>query len=116
MQLDLSVEELLAGLLFFCGLSCDPNACTGPWHAKSASIWFGRCLTNGKWTPNELNAETREHTADCLASRLLLPTRWFFVDGRSSSWDLRALKARYFTASHELYCAADARLPGAGDY
>jgi len=52
--------------------------------------------------PCELSAETREHTANCLARRLLLPSRWFAVDGQSLGWDLWALKARYHTASHEL--------------
>jgi Zn-dependent peptidase ImmA (M78 family) len=44
----------------------------------------------------------RELVANRLASCLLLPRRWFAVDGRELEWDLLALKDRYATASHEL--------------
>ena len=44
----------------------------------------------------------RERVANRLASCLLLPRRWFAVDGRELDWDLLALKDRYATASHEL--------------
>jgi hypothetical protein len=44
----------------------------------------------------------REQVANRLASCLLLPKRWFAVDGRELDWDLLALKDRYATASHEL--------------
>ena len=44
----------------------------------------------------------RERVANRLASCLLLPLRWFAVDGRELDWDLVALKDRYCTASHEL--------------
>jgi Zn-dependent peptidase ImmA (M78 family) len=44
----------------------------------------------------------REQVANRLAGCLLLPRRWFAVDGRELDWDLFALKDRYFTASHEL--------------
>ncbi len=44
----------------------------------------------------------RELVANRLASCLLLPRRWFAVDGRELDWDLLALKDRYATASHEL--------------
>ena len=44
----------------------------------------------------------REQVANRLASCLLLPCRWFAVDGRELDWDLIALKDRYATASHEL--------------
>jgi hypothetical protein len=40
--------------------------------------------------------------ANRLASALLLPRRWFAVDGRECDWDLLGLKKRYGTASHEL--------------
>lgn len=51
----------------------------------------------------ETSAEgTRERLANRLANRLLLPSRWFDRDGRLTGWDLRRLKARYPTASHEL--------------
>ncbi len=43
----------------------------------------------------------RERIANDLAARILLPTAWFFEDGRRLDWDLRALKVRYRTASHE---------------
>jgi Zn-dependent peptidase ImmA (M78 family) len=44
----------------------------------------------------------RELVANRLASALLLPRRWFAVDGAELDWDLLELKARYTTASHEL--------------
>jgi hypothetical protein len=44
----------------------------------------------------------RELVANRLASALLLPRRWFAVDGRKYDWDLLELKERYSTASHEL--------------
>lgn len=44
----------------------------------------------------------RELVANRLASALLLPRRWFAVDGREVDWDLLELKERYDTASHEL--------------
>ncbi|RPI80510.1 MAG: ImmA/IrrE family metallo-endopeptidase [Planctomycetaceae bacterium] len=44
----------------------------------------------------------REQRANLLATRLLLPTRWFERDARALGADLLALKARYATASHEL--------------
>jgi hypothetical protein len=45
---------------------------------------------------------SRELVANRLASALLLPRRWFAVDGRECNWDLLELKERYCTASHEL--------------
>ncbi len=44
----------------------------------------------------------RELVANRLASALLLPRRWFAVDGPEHGWDLLELKERYCTASHEL--------------
>jgi hypothetical protein len=44
----------------------------------------------------------RELVANRLAGGLLLPRRWFAVDGRELDWDLLELKERYTTASHEL--------------
>jgi hypothetical protein len=52
--------------------------------------------------PVETAANAREQVANWLASRLLLPTTWFAIDGAAYGWDLFALKARYNTASHEL--------------
>jgi len=46
-------------------------------------------------------AAYRERIANHLAARILLPTNWFCQDGRRLDWDLRALKIRYPTASHE---------------
>jgi hypothetical protein len=51
---------------------------------------------------NEVLPAAREHVANRLASCLLLPRRWFAVDGRDFDWDLVVLKDRYATASHEL--------------
>lgn len=44
----------------------------------------------------------RETIANCLASRLLLPSQWLLRDARACDWDLPALKSQYATASHEL--------------
>jgi hypothetical protein len=44
----------------------------------------------------------RELVANRLANAILLPRRWFAVDGREHDWDLLELKDRYSTASHEL--------------
>lgn len=46
-------------------------------------------------------APCRERIANHLAARILLPTRWFADDGPRLDWDLRLLKIRYRTASHE---------------
>ena len=47
-------------------------------------------------------AEAREAIANQLATRLLLPTSWFAVDGFQCDWNLMELKRQYATASHEL--------------
>ena len=52
--------------------------------------------------PRETQANAREHVANNLAGRLLLPTAWFAADAVACGWDLLGLKARYRTASHEL--------------
>jgi Zn-dependent peptidase ImmA (M78 family) len=52
--------------------------------------------------PRETAANAREHVANWLAGRLLLPTRWFAADADACRWDLLTLKCRYRTASHEL--------------
>ncbi|MBT4868243.1 MAG: ImmA/IrrE family metallo-endopeptidase [Planctomycetaceae bacterium] len=51
---------------------------------------------------DEGSPQLREHVANLMASRLLLPSRWFFGDARRDCWDLARLKQRYSTASHEL--------------
>ncbi|MEX2309782.1 MAG: ImmA/IrrE family metallo-endopeptidase [Pirellulales bacterium] len=51
---------------------------------------------------DEALSTARERVANRLASCLLLPRRWFAVDGLELDWDLVALKDRYATASHEL--------------
>jgi hypothetical protein len=51
---------------------------------------------------DEALPSARELVANRLASALLLPRRWFAVDGRELGWDLLELKERYDTASHEL--------------
>lgn len=62
---------------------------------------------------DEALSTAREQVANGLASRLLLPRRWFAVDGCELEWDLLALKDRYSTASHELIARRmlDMRLP-----
>ena len=52
--------------------------------------------------PREAPGGTRETVANQLAGRLLLPGGWFAADGVDFGWDLLRLKARYWTASHEL--------------
>lgn len=52
--------------------------------------------------PREATPAAREDVANRLAGRLLLPRDWFAADGVALEWDLRELKARYATASHEL--------------
>jgi hypothetical protein len=52
--------------------------------------------------PSSALPNLREEVANQLASRLLLPTKWFAADARACDWDLLALKCRYNTASHEL--------------
>lgn len=50
----------------------------------------------------ESTPASREWLANRFASALLLPRRWFAVDGQELDWDLLLLKQRYATASHEL--------------
>ena len=52
--------------------------------------------------PREAPANAREEIATHLASRILLPHKWFAADAPACGWDLLELKARYATASHEL--------------
>lgn len=52
--------------------------------------------------PGETPPGRREAFANCMAGRLLVPSRWFLEDGRASDWDVFALKSLYPTASHEL--------------
>ncbi len=63
-----------------------------------ASQVFGRLGIDAR----EADPSCREQLANLLASRLLLPGEWFVTDGTACGWDLRELKARYATASHEL--------------
>jgi len=49
-----------------------------------------------------LPAGAREEIANRLASRILLPSRWFFADAAVLDDDLFALKPSYATASHAL--------------
>lgn len=52
--------------------------------------------------PGEAAADAREQVANWLANRLLLPAEWFASAGCQQDWDLRQLKRRFTTASHEL--------------
>ena len=52
--------------------------------------------------PREAPPGARESVANQLASRLLLPRRWFAEAGAQCDWDLVSLKATFSTASHEL--------------
>lgn len=61
--------------------------------------------------PRETGPGGREHVANHLAGRLLLPSRWFAADGESSAWDLLWLKARHATASHELIARRMLEMP-----
>jgi len=51
---------------------------------------------------SESAAEQREQIANALATRLLLPSKWFARDAVAFDFDLAQLKNRYPTASHEL--------------
>ena len=59
---------------------------------------FERVSLPAEETPPRL----REDVANLLASRLLLPSRWFVADARRVDVDLLQLKQLYRTASHEL--------------
>jgi hypothetical protein len=51
--------------------------------------------------PKEL-ADGREQVASALATRLLLPRKWFSSDAIEMEFDIFRLKTRFATASHEL--------------
>lgn len=51
---------------------------------------------------NDAPIGTREHVANALANRLLLPSPWFVAEGERCRWDLAILKQRFRTASYEL--------------
>jgi len=55
----------------------------------------------------------REQVANVLASRILLPSCWFFRDVENCREDLFQLKKRYGTASHELIALRMLDGPGA---
>ena len=52
--------------------------------------------------PRDAPAQAREWVANHFASRLMLPSDWFFADAAAVAWHLPRLKRRYATASHEL--------------
>ncbi len=52
--------------------------------------------------PHETKAMLGESLANLFAYRLLVPTAWFAEDAPTFDFDLRALKERYRTASHEV--------------
>jgi hypothetical protein len=56
----------------------------------------------------------REPVANLLASRILLPSRWFCVDVTRLWGDLLQLKSIHSTASHELIAYRMLDLPDAG--
>lgn len=53
-------------------------------------------------SPAEAAPAAREQCANLIANRLLLPSEWFYETGVVVDWDLRQLKLRFETASHEL--------------
>jgi hypothetical protein len=55
--------------------------------------------------------ESREQIANSLATRLLLPGKWFTRDAVDFDFDVPQLKARYATASHELIARRMLDLP-----
>jgi len=61
--------------------------------------------------PREAPPNAREHVANHLAGRLLLPAGWFAADARAWGWDLLRLKGRYRTASHELIARRMLEMP-----
>ena len=58
-----------------------------------------------------LPGRLKEQIANEMASRLLLPKRWFFPAVEELDGDVMALKRRFATASHELVLLAMLRLP-----
>lgn len=61
--------------------------------------------------PGEAAPAAREEVANRLAGCLLLPRTSFLRDGLALDWDLRALKSRYATASHELIARRMLEMP-----
>jgi Zn-dependent peptidase ImmA (M78 family) len=59
----------------------------------------------------EARADQREQIANALATRLLLPAKWFAEDATAHDFDLVQLKNRYATASHELIARRMLDLP-----
>ncbi len=65
-----------------------------------AIVW--RVFARGDCADETILPHEREAAANLLASRLLLPRRWFVADARGTGYDLLELKRIYATASHEL--------------
>ncbi|MEX1231910.1 MAG: ImmA/IrrE family metallo-endopeptidase [Planctomycetaceae bacterium] len=63
-----------------------------------ATEWFRRSGVS----PDEASPTAREEFANRFASRLLLPSRWFFLDAEMNGRHFHRLKTRYRTASYEL--------------
>jgi Zn-dependent peptidase ImmA (M78 family) len=61
--------------------------------------------------PWEAPEGAREQTANHLAGRLLLPSRWFAEAGKRLEWELPGLKQQFCTASHELIARRMLELP-----
>ena len=61
-----------------------------------------RVFTRVDFCSDSISPRLREEVANLTASRLLLPSRWFFDDVQRTHEDLLALKRIYRTASHEL--------------
>jgi Zn-dependent peptidase ImmA (M78 family) len=61
--------------------------------------------------PQETRAMTGESLANLFGYRLLVPTCWFAADARELDYNLRRLKERYRTSSHELIALRFLDLP-----
>jgi hypothetical protein len=62
----------------------------------------GELFRRLRLSAHETAPNQREQLASTVATRLLLPTKWFARDSAEMDYDLSRLKARYATASHEL--------------
>ena len=62
--------------------------------------------------PTKLPGYLKQQIANEMASRILLPKRWFLPAVEELDGDVMALKRRFATASHELVLLALLRMPG----
>ena len=73
---------------------------------------LGRVVAQLRIPGGKLPGRLKEEICNEMASRLLLPRRWFFPAVEELDGDVMALKRRFATASHELVLLAMLRVPG----